>query len=350
MFVSLGMRFVANVEALNMVETIGNLSKHRKAPIIIPKPDGYKVIYVPAISGEAIAHAYQAKVVELAIKTYQKPPLDNWSLRGEFFKFMDNEHLTDGLKSVIDRAKQSKNIEEIKHEFEKTAIIESIIADIGGFLYAEKPPVKRTSVFQVGYVVPVDDAIEATVIESQLHSRQAPVESKGTEESRQEGEEEKERRAAQMLYYVEVGSAVYGLTFNIDLDAIGRTSLVKKEDVIDRNEKIKRMKISILALSELVCENCYGAKRSRFLPIEKIESICVSISDIGNFVVSPPHEKNFIENTYRRAKSYEELLSKVGLKAKVEVHAYSAHPEKVEGVNHHSLPEDVFKAILDRIK
>ncbi|MEM1718256.1 MAG: type I-A CRISPR-associated protein Cas7/Csa2, partial [Thermosphaera sp.] len=57
MFLSIGVRFIANIEALNMAETIGNLSKHRKAPIIVPTREGYRVLYVPAISGESFAHA-----------------------------------------------------------------------------------------------------------------------------------------------------------------------------------------------------------------------------------------------------------------------------------------------------
>lgn len=353
MFISLGMRFIASVEALNMVETIGTLSKHRRAPIIVSRPDGYRVIYVPAISGEAIAHAYQAKIIELALKMYKEPPLDAWSMRGELFKFMDNHHLTDSLKRIVTEASRGKNsreqLERIKHEFEKTAIRENIIADIGGFLYAERPPIKRTSVFQVGYVVPVDDAIEATVIESQLHTRHAPVESKGVEEEAKE-EKAKEERAAQMLYYVEVGSAVYGLTFNIDLDAIGRTSLVKVENAIGEDERLKRIKIALLALSEVICEGRYGARRSRFLPIEKIESICVSVCTIGSFVVSPPQGKDFIKSTYQRAKGYEELLEKAGLKTKVDVYAYTTLSERIEGVTYYSLPEDLFKALLSRIE
>ncbi|MEM0217684.1 MAG: type I-A CRISPR-associated protein Cas7/Csa2 [Candidatus Nezhaarchaeales archaeon] len=353
MFLSIGVRFIANIEALNMAETIGNLSKHRKAPIIVPTREGYRVLYVPAISGESFAHAYQWKIVELATKLYQNPPVDKWSLRGEFFKFMDNEHLTEKLKKIIEKAGKAEGeaLAEIKHEFEKVAIQESIVSDIGGFLYAGKPPIKRTSVFQVGYIVPVNDAIEATIIESQLHVRHAPVEAKGaeTEVSGQERKAEEERRPSQMLYYVEVGSAVYGLTFNIDLDGVGRTSLVRIEDAVSKEERIKRIKLAILALSELICEACYGAKRSRFLPIESIESICAAVTTIGSFVVSPPHDKNFIEKTYQRAKSYIELLGKVGLRTKVDVHAYTTLPERVSGVQYHSLPEELFKSLLDYV-
>lgn len=349
MFLSVGVRFIANIEALNMVETIGTLSKHRKAPIIIPTGGSYKVLYVPAISGESIAHAYQAKIVELATKLYKNPPIDKWSLRGEFFKFMDNEHLTEKMKEIIEKVKKAEGdaLAEVKHEFEKTAIQESIIADIGGFLYAEKPPVKRTSVFQVGYVIPVNDAIETTIIESQLHTRHAPVEAKGEEE--QQREEKEERRAAQMLYYVETGSAVYGLTFNIDLDGIGRTSLVRVEDAINEKERWNRVKLALLALSELICEGDYGAKRSRFLPIESIESICAAITTNGSFVVNPPHDKNFIEKTYRRARSYVDLLKKAGLETKVDVHAYTVSLERIEDVKYHSLPEELFSALLNYV-
>ncbi|MEM4536998.1 MAG: DevR family CRISPR-associated autoregulator, partial [Nitrososphaerota archaeon] len=268
-------------------------------------------------------------------------------------KFMDDKHLTEKLKAIVEKAGNATGeaLAEIKHEFEKVAIQESIISDIGGFLYAGKPPIKRTSVFQVGYIVPVNDAIEATIIESQLHARHAPVESKGAEAevSDQEKKAEEERRHSQMIYYVEVGSAVYGLTFNIDLDGMSRTSLVRIEDAVSKEERIKRIKLAILALSELICEASYGAKRSRFLPIEKIESICAAITTTGSFVVSPPHDKNFIEKTFQRAKSYIELLDKAGLHTKVDVHAYTTLPEKVNGVKYHSLPEELFKSLLDYV-
>ncbi|MEZ0394293.1 MAG: type I-A CRISPR-associated protein Cas7/Csa2, partial [Desulfurococcaceae archaeon] len=47
---SVSARILLNAEALNMAESVGNYSRHRKAPVVIPAEDGYTVIYVPAVS------------------------------------------------------------------------------------------------------------------------------------------------------------------------------------------------------------------------------------------------------------------------------------------------------------
>ena len=54
LFVSVRGRVLINVEALNMTESVGNYVKHRRVPVISPKT--YATYFVPAISGESIAH------------------------------------------------------------------------------------------------------------------------------------------------------------------------------------------------------------------------------------------------------------------------------------------------------
>jgi CRISPR-associated protein Csa2 len=60
---SMSLRIEVNAEAFNAVETVGNLTKHRRAPMIIPTESGYRLIYVPAVSGESIANAYHRNLV-----------------------------------------------------------------------------------------------------------------------------------------------------------------------------------------------------------------------------------------------------------------------------------------------
>lgn len=355
-FLSLGLRFKANVEALNMAETIGNVTRHRRVPVIIGGDGGFRLIYVPAISGEALAHAYQANLVEVAKVLYDgKPPADPWSLRGEFVKFTDRAHLTDTLKQIITniekavadkkKAKEKqeiieKIIENGQHEFEKKAIEESIVADIGGFLYAEKPPVRRTSVFQVGYAVPVEEYIKATAIESQVHARQAIV---GLITKAEEKEREEKQRQAQMLYYVEVASAIYGVTFNIDFDGIGRTSMVRVERVVDEDEWRRRVKAAIGALALTLGEALFGAKKSRFNPILEVLNAVVVLSHPLGFTVSPPQKKNYIAETILRAKKYKELLENIGIKEgyiKTATYGYKEYENNKESL------EELFTWIL----
>ncbi len=332
-FLSLGVRFKANVEALNMSETVGNVTRHRRVPVIVSEGDGFRLIYVPAISGESLAHAYQANLVEVAKVLYDgRPPLDPWSMRGEFVKFTDRAHLTDRLKSII---ASKKSTEEKQHEFERTAIVESIVADIGGFLYAENPPVRRTSVFQVGYAVPVEEFIEATAIEAQVHTRQAVV-----------GLEAEAERQAQMLYYVEVASAIYGVTFNIDLDGIGKTSMVRVEQVVSGEEWKRRVKAAIGALALTLGETMFGAKRSRFNPVLEVLNAVVAISHPLGFTVTPPQKKNYIDETIARAKKYSELLGRLGVRegyVKLATYGYKDYENNKESL------EELFNWILSEV-
>ena len=58
MFISIRGRVLINVEALNMTESVGNYVKHRRVPVILSS-GGYVAFFVPAISGESIAHGFQ---------------------------------------------------------------------------------------------------------------------------------------------------------------------------------------------------------------------------------------------------------------------------------------------------
>lgn len=312
-YLSLGIRFKANVEALNMTETVGNVSRHRRVPVVIKEREGFRLYYVPAISGESLAHAFQANLVEAAKLVYagrDKIPVDQWSMRGEFIKFADNQHLTDSLKKIIGEKKTP--VEEKQHLFEKTAIQESIVADIGGFLYAENPPVRRTSPFQVGYATPVEEALEATAIEPQMHARQVAT---GLAS-------EEQQREAQMLYYVEIASAVYGVTMCLDFDSIGKTSMVRIEDAVDSEERKQRIKAAIIALALTTGQQIFGAKRSRFNPILEVLDAVAVVSHPLPFTVSPPQKKEYIKDTISRAEKYVELLSKAGIKADLTIITY----------------------------
>ncbi len=339
MFLSLGVRFKADVEALNMVESVGNVTKHRRVPVLIMDKDEYKLIYVPAISGESLAHAYQYNIVQIAKHIYgNKPPLDEWSLRGEFIKFADDNHLTPSLKELVTRFRKNKKAigeEEYQHSFEKTAIRESITADIGGFLYTAGTPVRRTSPFQVGYAVPVEEAIRQSMIEAQLHTRNVMAGLKaGEQEAR-----------AQMLYYIEVASSVYGVTFNIDLDAIGRTSMVRVEDAVDEEERIRRVRIAVQALALTLGERRFGAKLSRIMPVLKVVNAVAALSTPLPFTVSPPQRRDYIQETIRRAEKYVELLGKTGINGRVDILTYNYTGHK----QNYSTLEELFSAILDKL-
>jgi CRISPR-associated protein Csa2 len=306
-FLSLSARLLINLEALNMVESVGNVSRHRRATIILPLDNDYRKFEVPSISGESLAHGYQQALVNVAEALYgDSTPICKWCKMGEFYKHMDSSH------SVVKAPKGSES--ENLFRFERDVISHCLAEDIGGFLRAEDPPVKRTSRFQVGYMVPAYDAIEASSLESQFHVRHAPSE---PSKKGKEGE-----REAQMLYYVETGSAVYTLSFNLDVNGIGRTSMVKIEDAVDAEERKNRIKVALGALL-LLLEGEFGAKRSRFLPVEKVMSLVVSVSNPLPFTVVPGITKDFITETLVKKERFISMMNKIGLNEDVKIFAFS---------------------------
>lgn len=364
MFLSVGARLEVNIEAFNAVETVGNLTKHRRAPMVVPTGAGYRLVYVPAVSGESIANAFQRNLVELAKRVYgargEEPPLTEWDLRHEFSKFMDNRHLIPELASLVKGAggkKQERRAEEdpveLKHRFEKIAVAKSIVADVGGFLYAEDLPVKRTSRAYFGYLLPTYDALEAVAIEAQFHARHMPAETIGSAGRAVEGAEGgEERRAGQMIYYVEVASAIYGMTSALDISGIGRTSLVRVEDAVDEEERLRRVRIAIGALASLFSGGGFGAKLSRFSPVRRVVSALALLSDPVPFMVTPPQYPDYIEDSVARASSYCGTLRRVGLDPRLTAVAMGGRPDGadcVEVVRVRTV-EELFSKVLERVE
>ncbi|KUH32855.1 type I-A CRISPR-associated protein Cas7/Csa2 [Thermococcus celericrescens] len=281
MFLSVGVRFEANVEALNMVETAGNYGKHRRVPYLVEEDGRLKTVYVPAMSGESLAHAYQEHLVNEALSADLPVCDDCW--RMEFYKSMNKVHLKKKVDPIPD---DPKKIEE--------AIVKAcVVEDVGGFLYAEKPPVRRSSAFQVSYALPVKSVALFATSEPQLHARHAQMDASS----------KKGNASEQMIYYVETGTALYGFTFNLDLDAVGVSAITSKP-ILDENEIKKRREASLKALFRMLSSGQFGAKLSRFFPVGGITELVVSVTE-HPFVVTSPIYDDYLEKTQRRLKVLE---------------------------------------------
>ena len=187
-------------------------------------------------------------------------------------------------------------------------------------------------------MLPTYDSLDSVAIEAQFHVRHVPSESG-----------ERGVRPAQMIYYVEVASAVYGLTVNLDLDGIGKTSLVKVEDALasEPGERTRRIKASLMALAALFVGEGFGAKLSRFLPIKQVKSMVAALSSPIAFTVSPPQLSTYIEDTASRASAFKEMLDKLGISSEISLIAYA---DKVpQGVDQASSPEDLFKRLIEKV-
>jgi len=300
-FLSIRGRVLINVEALNMTESVGNYVKHRRVPVILPKEE-YTTFFVPAISGEALAHGYQVVLAEEAKKLAEeeektgkkagkknkkneenKSYVCNLCSRGIFLK-STNEEVFKGAFGIEPPADPYK--------FEEYVVSKCIVEDIGGFLYAParaKMNVKRTSNFYTGYMIPVKEALEAVVIEPQLHSRYAL----GTPFVKGEAR-------GQMIYYVELSSAPYTFAFDFDSKYVGKASFVYEHagKVVVEN-RAERINVALNALQKFILEFMFGAKKTRFLPVVEWESMVIAVSD-DVWTVPSPFTAKYVENAKKK--------------------------------------------------
>jgi len=310
-------RVYINAEALNMVESIGNYVKHRRIPVVIP--ESYVTYMVPAISGESIAHGYQYVLAQKAVE--KGLPVCKLCKNGIFLKSTNDEVFMDSFGK--------KELPNTPEKLEEEIVKGCVVEDIGGFLFAgEKKTtkvknLKRTSNFYVGYMIPVAEALMNTVIEPQLHTRYAL----GTKYVEKRG---------QMIYYVEIASAPYVFSFDLDTRYIGRStySIETAGKPLVGEEEIKERKILALeTFAEFITEMMFGAKKTRFLPVIEWESFVAAVSD-KPWIVPSSFTKKYIENA-------EKKLEKINKNTKLYI--YKRDGEK-------SFEETLYEAIEDAEK
>lgn len=272
-YVSIGLRIRTEVEALNMVEALGAYTRHRTTSILkkISK-DGrvsYKIVIVPTVSGQSIAHGYHRALVELA-RILKLPVCDecgNYEAVGGFPKraTMQNVPHDDRVKGCV-------------------------VESLTGFMAAGPAgaAVRMTSPVSFSYLVPDIESAKAS-LDPQFHVRYDF------------------RTAKHAPFTIESGSAVYMLSIAIDVDKIGR--LEKGGYVDDRN---KRIELAFKALAVLIDGFVYGAKKARYLPLNEVVGGIAAISHPLPFMVSPPRVyrdgRNYIDDTLLRARYYLETL------------------------------------------
>ena len=333
-FLSLSLRALVNVEALNMVESVGNIVRHRKAAVVFKRGSSYVVRWVPAVSGECIAHSYQMWLAALASR--RGLPLCEYCEKNEFMKHADTnifgskpweQQLANLVTSASGKGKSGMDPISFMHTFEKTIVTNCVVEDIGGFLYAGKTPVKRTSRFAASYMIPALDTIEKAVVESQFQVRHAPTASQRWDQ-------------AQMPYNVEVGSAIYTLSFYIDLASVGCTSAVKRE-CLPVDERRKRVGLAIDALALMLDSRIFGAKQTRFNPVVDYEIVLASLSNPIPFNVSPAAiGLDFVEDTIERAEAFRKATG-----SEVKLYAYTRDSELAKKLSEKNVR--VFPTIIE---
>lgn len=329
-FLSLGLRMLTNVEALNMVESVGNVVRHRTAPMIIRKDSGqYVMRWVVAISGECLAHAYQSFLAELAEK--MRINVCYWCKRNEFIKHFDLnfynltsnqiKYSPEEVELINYTSKGVNTLADVK-KVEELIIRCCAVEDIGGFLTTQGPT-KRTARFYVSYAIPTYDTVRDGIValDHQFMVRHAPE-----AELRRQGK--KEIPPAQAPYYPQIGSALYAWIFNLDLNGIGISS-ISGEPVLEPGEIKRRKELALNALAEMLDNKLFGAKLTRFTPFIDFEVALAVISDKIRFTVSSPTLalNEFIKETVDRAEKAKQDVSE----AMIDVIAW-CKDESVKGV------------------
>jgi len=295
-------RILVNAEALNMAESVGNYTRHRKAPVVVPGEDGYSIIYVPAVSGESLAHAYQSILTQIA--TQRGLPVTEMDRQGYYMKFSDENIIKSYYANELMKALNAKEAKEVLNELnkksqadiERLVLLSSVVADVGGFLYTDKL-VKKTSAIRFAYLTPAIDALNTrgASIVPQLHVRYTP----------------EAKRGEQAIFYVESGSALYTLTAQLLLSDIGRITMDPNlsDDELNK-QRGSRIEAAVDALMFLVDGMLFGAKRSRYLPQWDMRSLLVGVSSGPvEFNVTPGLSKDYIKRSYDRAFTLSKALN-----------------------------------------
>jgi len=171
----LSARVVVNAEAMNMVEAIGNVVRHRKAAHVYRIREGqnerYEIRTVPVVSGEALRHAGALAEVAEGVGL----PVCGWCRRGEFVKHgvVLDEFFRD-VKGAGSVAGFEKAAGRSIYEAERLILESCVVEDVGGFLIP-KTPEEGASVLGVGYMVPaVEGGRVLCGFDVQFHVRRAP--------------------------------------------------------------------------------------------------------------------------------------------------------------------------------
>ena len=331
-FISFGIRFVANVEALNMVESAGNLVRHRTVPLIVFLEEGkYSIRWYPALSGETLAHAFQYNLSILERMTNaNNTRLCYFCSIGEFIKHSALDFYKSLTNESLRQVQQNESLRQVQQinfpqweddliqkytdyinrewKLENEIVRNCLVEDLGGFIVATAArrsqeagiSVRRTSTFQFSYAVPTIDAIleGASTTDVQMQVRMASVGQSLANKVNYEN-------PIQAPYNKEISSTVYSFIFNFDPDKVGVNSYTN-EVIYDDKERKRRIGLALDSL-KLVIDGNFGASKSRYNPFMERELIIGALTE-GDvlFTVSSPSLRleDFVKETLERAKSY----------------------------------------------
>ncbi len=314
-YLSISARVLVNAEAMNMVEALGNVVRHRKASVVYrlenkeEKRAWYEVRTVPVISGEALRHAYQAALADIAVQANLK--VCDWCKRHEFIK---HGVVADPFKTLEQQLFGVLESNATLSEKERAVMEACVVEDVGGFLVPTATPVKRTSVLEIGYMMPaVHNNKVLYGFDVQFHVRHAPtaqaISGKGQEIQ------------PQSIYNKESSSALYSLSLNLELWRIGVTSDCQYV-LSDREKRVKAALAALVAV--LNGDVRIGGGWSSYLPSWRLQdAVAVFSAPLPISAITPVYE-DYINQTVELARAKDEVYSKALGEVEYRILAFTA--------------------------
>ena len=308
----LSARVVVNVEAMNMVEAIGNVVRHGKAAHVYRIREGqnerYEIRTVPVVSGEALRHAVQKALAEVAEGVGL--PVCGWCRRGEFVKHgvVLDEFFRD-VKGAGSVAGFEEAAERSVYEAERLILESCVVEDVGGFLIPTRVPVKRTSVLEVGYMVPaVEGGRVLYGFDVQFHVRHAPGAQQKAPQSAQNV------ATPQSVFNIESSSAVYALAVNVELWRIGMWFDEGSGQYAALGDRDKRVHAALLALAAVLSGDVRtGGHWSSYRPLWWLESAVAVFSRPMPISAAPAVDEDYLDETIKLARAKTEAYKDAGI-------------------------------------
>ncbi|MCS6784386.1 MAG: hypothetical protein NZ581_04235, partial [Candidatus Caldarchaeum sp.] len=167
----------------------------------------------------------------------------------------------------------------------------------------------------------------------------------------QKGEKtEKGTTLGQAIYNVEAASALYTMTFNLDISGVGVPSTQfgkkhPKEKELEAQAP-RRRTAALKALSAFMSQISFGGKHSRYLPNAELMSCVLTLSDTP-FTVTPGNFRNYVERTSVRLKKLSSILNVGGRVWAVIREKNVAAPSEVKLVEN---PEDIIAELIENLR
>ncbi len=298
MYLRISGRVRLNSHSLNTQGGGGtNYIEITKARVSLRSGEGWRIVEVPAISGNMLKHWHFVAFVDSFRRTNYANNLTSRAIRynaTRFAKGEDKHNKVDGTPVKLDD--EGKIIEEFAD------------ADVHGFL-APQTGVRRVSLVKTSFLLPTEDFIESVderLVHAVKHNR-VDVDEAGKISA---GEE-----TAMMLFNREYATGVYGFSLVLDLGMVGipqskpwnsegnRPNLVLSDD-----EREARVSSALEALINLL-SGSMGANLSRSYPVIKLEEFIAVSGERPMPALVHGFYKDYIEESARLLRGVADFFS-----------------------------------------